>query len=77
MYACGMRTTVDLPEELHRTAMSIARESGRTLSDVVADLMRQALDPADPPPIDDATGLVLVRVGHPVTIDDVRALDDE
>lgn len=78
-----MRTTVDLPEDLHRIASSIARHTGRSLSQAVADLMRRGLErrvaDADPPPyvVSEKTGLPVVRSPRPVTEEDVKALDDE
>jgi Arc/MetJ family transcription regulator len=74
-----MRTTIDLPDDLHRQAMSIARDTGRSLSETVADLVRRGLGGADAaePSRSELTGLPVVRLGTPVTTDDVRALDDE
>lgn len=79
----AMRTTIDLPEDLHRIAQSLARHSGRSLSGIVADLMRRGLDlrvgEAEPPPyrIDTLTGLPVVSSPRPVTPEDVKALEDE
>jgi hypothetical protein len=42
MHDGEMRTTIDLPDDLHRQAMSIARDTSRSLSETVADLMRAA-----------------------------------
>ena len=74
-----MRTTIDLPDDLHKQALAIARDTRRTLSDTVADLMRRGLGPgrsvahsSDP-----RTGLPLVSVGTLVTSEDVRSLEDE
>lgn len=74
-----MRTTVDLPEDLHRQAMSIARDRGETLSQTIATLMRRALGEGQPVEIirHPTTGLPIVRMGMAVTVDDVRALDDD
>ncbi|HEX5139389.1 MAG TPA: antitoxin, partial [Dehalococcoidia bacterium] len=38
-----MRTTLDLPDDLHRQAKAIAREQGWTLSQAVVWLMRRGL----------------------------------
>jgi len=35
--------TIDLPDDLYEIAMSMARESDQTLSEVVVALMRRAL----------------------------------
>ena len=78
-----MRTTIDLPEDLHRIALSLARHNGRSLSHTVAELVRRGLESqvaeAESPTYrtDDDTGLPLVRSKRPLTPDDVHALDDE
>jgi predicted nucleic acid-binding protein len=43
-YDALMRTTIDLPETLHSVALGLARHTGRTLSQAVADLMQKGLD---------------------------------
>lgn len=80
-----MRTTIDLPEDLHRIASSLSRSSGRSLGQTVADLMRRGLE-APARRVEDAgaayrvdrdTGLpVIVGATRPMTEDDVRALED-
>jgi hypothetical protein len=79
MYAHDMRTTIDLPDDLHRRAMSIARDTSRSLSETVADLMRRGLGQGPGREISrsEVTGLPLVRLGSTITTDEVRALDDE
>ena len=74
-----MRTTVDLPDELHRQVRAIARDTHRSFSDTAADLMRRGLSPAIPAAVSPSprTGLPVVTLGTVVTTDDVRALDDE
>lgn len=78
-----MRTTIDLPEDLHRIAQSLARHNGRSLSQTVAELLRRGLDsrvaePERPPyRIDTLTGLPVVSSPRPVTDEDVKALEDE
>ena len=74
-----MRTTIDLPDDLHKQAQSIARDTNRTLSETVADLMRRGLGAASITDIstDPRTGLPLVSVGTVVTSEDVRSLEDE
>jgi hypothetical protein len=73
-----MRTTIDLPDDLHRQALSIARDTARTLSETVADLLRRALGHGQPQDVfrSPTTGLPVIRLGTPVTTDDVRALED-
>ena len=74
-----MRTTIDLPDDLHRQAMSIARDTSRSLSETVADLMRRGLGhgPSGDVSRSQVTGLPIVRLGTMITTDDVRELDDE
>lgn len=74
-----MRTTIDLPDDLHRIATSIARDQDITLSQAVASLVRRALATSDAVQLDPAggSGLRFVRVGRPITSDDVRSLDDD
>lgn len=79
----NMRTTIDLPEDLHRIAVSLARHNRRSLSRTVADLMRRGLQShvgeAAPPAyrVDDQTGLPVVSSKRPITPEDVKRLDDE
>ena len=79
----AMRTTIDLPENLHRIASAIAQHTGRTLSQAVAGLMRLGLqskvaeDDAPAYTVHPQTGLPVVRSARPITPADVKALDDE
>lgn len=75
-----MRTTVDLPDDLHQTVLSIARDSGRSLSQTVSALVHKALLPGsevDDISVDPMTGFPVVYVGHPVTTEMVLAAEDE
>lgn len=74
-----MRTTIDLPEDLHRIAAAIARDQGTSLSDAVAQLLRRAIGAPGSASlsVSDRTGLAVIRLGQTVTSEDVRALDDE
>ncbi|WP_127501476.1 antitoxin [Actinoplanes solisilvae] len=74
-----MRTTIDLPDDLHRQASSIARDTSRSLSETVAMLMRRGLSQGSRGEITTSavTGLPTVHVGTTITTDDVRALDDD
>lgn len=78
MYATFMRTTIDLPDDLHQLALSIARDTHRTLSETVADLMRRGLRQTDAAEITRSpiTGLPTIRLGKPTTAEDVWALED-
>lgn len=80
MYDDLMRTTVNLPDDLHRVARSLARDRDQSLSQTVSDLLRRALGPeleGEQVTQDPITGLPLVRLGHPVTTETVRAAADE
>lgn len=79
MLALGMRTTIDLPDDLHKQALAIARDTRRSLSETVADLIRRGLSAERSPAltIDPQTGLPLVSVGTVITSEDVRSLEDE
>ena len=71
-----MRTTVALPDDLHRAARSLAHDRGQSLSQTVSELVRRGLGPTtgiERVSLDAATGLPLVRLGTPVTTDMVRA----
>ncbi len=81
-----MRTTIDLPEDLHQIALSLARHSGRSLSHTVAALIRKGLDQPRARAgegdraayeISPVTGLPVVRSPRPVTPEDVAALENE
>jgi Arc/MetJ family transcription regulator len=74
-----MRTTIDLPDDLHRQALSIARDTARTLSETVADLVRRGLGQGGPAEVSRSTrtGLPVVRLGTVITSEDVRALEDD
>jgi Arc/MetJ family transcription regulator len=82
MYRCydeHMRTTVDLPADLHAQALAIARDTHRTLSETVALLMRRGLGEGRTAGLEHsaATGLPLLRLGRTITTEDVRALEDD
>jgi hypothetical protein len=79
MLQSGVRTTIDLPDDLHKQASAIARDTRRTLSETVADLMRRGLAVGRSRALstDPRTGLPLLSVGAVVTSEDVRSLEDE
>lgn len=76
-----MRTTVDLPDDLHQLALSLSRDRRQSLSTVVADLMRRGLHAGQltkdaDSGIRNVDGFPVLYGGRPTTFDDVRALDD-
>jgi hypothetical protein len=72
-----MRTTIDLPDDLHALARQLAHDGNRSMSDVVAELMRVGLHQEVPAPGTSRRGMPVVSVGRSVTAEDVRTLDDE
>ncbi len=77
-YDAEMRTTVDLPADLHEFARQLAHDSGRSMSDVVVALVRAGIQmPASSDMRSSRRGVPIVSVGRPITAEDVRSLDDE
>jgi hypothetical protein len=74
-----MRTTVDLPEDVHVTVTAIARDAGTSLSDVVTRLLRSSLGAEGQVQItvSPRTGLKVGAFGRVMTSEDVRSLDDD
>jgi hypothetical protein len=80
-----MRTTIDLPDDLHRIVSSLALHSRRSMSITAAELIRRGLAAPEagrkrPPArqsLDPKTGLPIVRLPRTVTSEDVQALDDD
>lgn len=74
-----MRTTIDLPDDLHKQAISIARDTSRSLNETVADLIRRGLgeDQGREVSRSNRTELPVIRLGRVVTTEAVRSLDDD
>ena len=79
-----MRTTLDLPEDLHHVLTSLALNTRKSLSQTAVELMQRGLaSPLDTAgqrsaaTVSRATGLPLVRFARTLTPEDVKALDDE
>jgi hypothetical protein len=78
-----MRTTVDLPDDLHRIVTSLATNTRRSLSQTAAELIRRGLSaPArrtEAPgfAVTRSTGLPVLRSSRAITPDDVRAIDED
>jgi hypothetical protein len=74
-----MRTTIDLPDDLHAQAVAIARDTHQSLSQAVAGLIRRGLstgssgETASSP----RTGLPVAHLGRIITSEDVRRLEDD
>jgi hypothetical protein len=78
-----MRTTVDLPEDLHRVVASLALHSRRTFSQAATELIRRGLsaplsthDSAGPWTVNPVSGLPLLASARVITPEDVKAVDD-
>jgi hypothetical protein len=78
-YDAVMRTTVDLPDDLHRLTTELARANGETLSQTIARILRRQLFGVTPSDVqvDAETGLPLVRLGRPITPEDVARAEEE
>jgi hypothetical protein len=74
-----MRTTIDLPEDLHRQAMAIAHDAHKTFSETVACLIRRGLSQKSSDEVvrSPRTGLPTVELARVITSEDVRSLEDE
>lgn len=74
-----MRTTIDIPDDLHALLSAVAHDQRLTLSQTAANLLRKALITDEEPSVDrePRTGMPVVRVGRVVTAQDVRSLEDE
>jgi predicted transcriptional regulator len=74
-----MRTTIDLPDDLHAQAMALARDTHQSLSQAVANLIRRGLSSGEPADVtrSDRTGLPTTRLGRLITTEDVRRLEDD
>lgn len=78
-----MRTTLDIPEREHALFTALAREKRTSFSKLVVELALRGLKApavADEPAtyeVDTETGLPVFNSGRPVTLEDVKALEDE
>lgn len=72
-----MRTTIDLPPDLHDLARQLAHDQKRSLSEVVVELIRLGVRRSVPSPEPEPRGMPTVSVGRPVTSEDVRSLGNE
>jgi len=72
-----MRTTIDLPDDIHALARQLAHDSNRSMSEVVTELIRLGVNREQPATPRTRRGMPVVSVGRVVTAEDVRSLDDE
>jgi Arc/MetJ family transcription regulator len=78
-YNGGMRTTIDIPDDLHAQAVALARDTHQSLSKTVAGLIRRGLSSGNPGEIarSPRTGLPVAHLGKIITSEDVRRLEDD
>jgi Arc/MetJ family transcription regulator len=74
-----MRTTIDLPDDLHAQAVALARDTHQSLSQTVAALIRRGLGSGAPGGVvrSARTGLPVTHLGRTITTEDVRRLEDD
>lgn len=73
-----MRTTIDLPDDLHTLARELAHQQNKSLSQVVVELIRSATGDTDGPRVERSpSGRLVVHLGYPITEEDVKSLEDE
>jgi hypothetical protein len=74
-----MRTTVDIPVDLHSQLVAIARDTHQTMSQVISAFIRRGLNAGGPAELTTSprTGLPVARLGRTITSEDVRRLEDE
>ncbi len=72
-----MRTTVDLPDDLHELARQLAHQANRSMSEVIAELIRQGLRRGQAEVATSVRGMPQVSVGRPISAEDVRSLEDD
>ena len=75
-----MRTTIDLPPELHTLARELAHQQNKTMSQVITECIQRGLGIAPDPTLRiDTTdsGWPVVTLGRTITAEDVRSLEDE
>ncbi len=74
LYDAVVRTTVDLDPGLHAEAVEYARRERITLGEVLNDALRARLHPIPPVRISENTGLAVIRIGRPITPEEVAAV---
>lgn len=74
-----MRTTIDLPDDLHAQAVAIARDKHQSLSQAVSGLIRRGLGSgaAGETTTSARTGLPVVHLGRTITSEDAGQLAED
>ena len=60
-----MRTTLDLDDDLVHAAKQLARQRGATMGQVVSQMIRQGLEPRNPPRVRNGVPLFVPKPGAP------------
>jgi hypothetical protein len=77
-YADGMRTTLELDDDLVNTAKQLARQQGATLGQVISELARKSLAAKAPPKFRNGFRLLTPIPGAPrADLELVNRLRDE
>ncbi|MXW42261.1 MAG: antitoxin [Acidimicrobiia bacterium] len=77
-----MRTTVDLPEDIHTLASELAHQQRKTMSEVLVEFIRDGLNSLNEAEVNEKaevnkSGWPTVTIGRIITAEDVRSLEDE
>ena len=65
---------MDIDPPLHAEALEYARRERITLGEVLNDALRARLHPLPPIRISENTGLAVMRIGRPITPEEVAAV---
>jgi len=79
MYADAMRTTIDIPDDVHARIKAVATSSRQSFGTAAVAYLRRGMsaDMGVRLGMSPRTGLTTVILGHPVTSEDVYALEDD
>ena len=58
-----MRTTLDLDDDLLQAAKQLALQRGKTMGQIVSELVRRALEPQKPPKVRNGVPLFAPKAG--------------
>jgi hypothetical protein len=73
-----MRTTLNIDDDVLRVLRGITESRRESMGKVVSDLVRKALAPRDPRPVDESIPVFRVSVGAPaITLADVKRAEEE
>ena len=77
-YDAMMRTTLDLPDDVHALVRELAHQQEKSMGTVVAELIMAARAPTrSKDQKSGARGFPVVSVGRVVTLEDVASSEDE